>query len=121
MRLLIPKTLLKDDTRRVVDPTTLKSVGYGHRPTARKEVPLSFPSRSYVATDQPLLDLYLELKDKHEKLLLNVEVTCLDIEGVIKWIDEIWKGSEDGKPLVIDRLRTAISTLKSMHFKKSGE
>ena len=110
----------KECARRAVDPTTLKSTGYGHRPKARKEAPFTLSPKSYVETDKKLLDLYLNLKGQHEQLLLNVDLMRLDIEGVINWIDEIWKGSEDGKRLVIDRLRTAISTLKSMHDKKRG-
>lgn len=113
------KDFAKEDVRRAVDPTTLKSTGYGHRPNARKEAPFTLPTKSYV--DKQLLDLYLELKGKHEQLLLNVDLARLGIEGVIGWIDEIWKGSEDGKRLVVDRLRSAISTLKSMHDEKRGK
>ena len=97
-----------------IDPTTLKSSGFGHRPSAPKnKEPLSLTPKGYITEHQELLDLYLDLNFKQQQLLLEVQVLRRNIEMTLKLIKDLWKGSEKGKQLVMEKLREALTSLES--------
>ena len=74
-------------------------------------------AKTYVDPDKTLVDLYLELSNKHQKAILEVETLVLELDMVAKLVKDFWKGSEEGKQTLLEKLNGVISRLRSFYEK----
>ena len=69
----------------------------------------SAPKRNF-APDQGLIDSYRELLLDHAELRREIQLLRAGVESVIRHIDDFWQGDDSTKALVIEQLRTALSS-----------
>jgi hypothetical protein len=96
----------------VINPATLKAGERLLRGTKDSPPPSVSPKR-FVAPDQPLLELYVNLVQKHELLELQMNRVCLEIENTITLIKNVWRGSASEKQLVVEELQAMLDVLKT--------
>jgi hypothetical protein len=97
---------------RTIDPVTLKAGERLPRVTIKEPPPTPRP-KSFLAPDQPLLELYMDLVQKHEILELQMKAVRLDLENTISLIQNLWRDSTTEKQLVVEKLRGVLNVLKT--------
>jgi len=74
---------------------------------------LAVRNQKQLFPDQGMIDSYSDLARKHGELRRAIQLMQGEVESAIRNIDDFWTGDDEAKGVVIEKLRTVVTTNKS--------